>query len=67
MSTLIVQPQSKAQEDVLIALAETWQIKCEFLNIKKLEDDKIAAYFLDRKDTNLLTEIEAEIFLQKLG
>ncbi len=67
MNTLVVQPQTKAQEDVLMALAASWQIKCGFLDVKMLEDKKIADYFLNRKDREVMTESEAEIFLQKIG
>lgn len=67
MNTLFVQPKNKAQEDVLIALAESWQIKCGFLDTKMIEDKKIADFFSKRQNKTLLTDLEAELFLQKLG
>lgn len=67
MNTIMIQPKNKAQIDTLIALAASWQVKCDFFDIEKFENNRLADFFINREDKELMSETEANDFLNKLG
>lgn len=67
MNTIMIQPKNKAQIDTLIALAASWQIKFDFFDFEKFENNRLSDFFINRENKELMSESEANDFLNKLG